>query len=305
MLPGLSFHGRIMRRALAFLLAITMTVAACGGGEEEPGPQEPAAPTADDDGASPQPAVTQPQVTIPPPDAPVNPAADDPDMVVDDDPGAGEGSTTEFCSFIADVDESQRILDDAFDPDSFREAMAATISGMQRASDLAPSEIEDDVEFVLSRFLGFVELLEEHDYNVMALATEATIDPRLSDMESPDFEAAVSRIGDFCGLDLVTDGPADDPGSASAGGGADVALHIALVPPGVVDSTDIGGGAVLFSSTASFADLVAFYTELLGEPLFSDETEMAALFQGSYEGAQYSVSMGAGDGTVEMLVTPM
>lgn len=292
-----------MKRAIALLIAFTMAVAACGGGEDDPAPAAPAAPAATDAGDG-SPAVTQAQVTIPPPDAPVDPAADDPDMVVDDDPGAGEGSSTEFCAFIADVDESQQMLDTAFDGDSFREAMEATIDAMQRSRDLAPSEIEEDVDFVLDRFLDFIELLEEYQYNLIALGTEAASDPRLQALESAEFQAAVDRIGDFCGIDLNTSGESDGAGTGPGGGGdAAGELPAALVPPGVVDTADIGGGAVLFSSNAPFADLVDFYTQVLGEPLFVDDTEMAALFQGSYEGTPYSVSMAGGDGTIEMLVT--
>ena len=294
-----------MKRALAFLIAFTLAVAACGGGEEEPAPASdaPTSPAVTEAEDTSQPAVTQPQTTIPPADAPVNPAADDPDMVVDDDPGTGEGSSTEFCAFIADVDDSQQQLDLAFDPDSFRQAMEDTITGMERARDLAPSEIADDVDFVLDGFLGFVELLEEYEYNMLALGTEALEDPRLVVLESPEFEAAVNRIGEFCGLDLDTgdDDEMSDPGGSEATGD----LPTALVPPGLVETISVGGGAVLFSSNAPFAELVDFYTALLGNPMFVDDGEMAALFQGSYEGTQYSVSMAGGDGTIELLVTPI
>lgn len=300
-----------MKRVAAFLVVLAMIVASCGGGDDEAeptttsAPAAPEAPTTNDgpSGAD-EPANTLPQPTVPE-DGDTGEGGDNGEMEVVDDPGTdtGQGSSTEFCAFIADVDETQDGIDFGFDTDAFRQAMEDTVAALERAQDLAPGEIEDDVDFVLGTFLDFISLLEEYDYNFMALGTQAADDPRLLAFDEAEFEAAVQRIGDFCGVDLDAGGGEVDPGTGS-GGETEIPGDIpeALIPPNVVETFDIGGGSIIISTTASFAVVVDFYTELLGNPMFVNDAEMAGVWQGQFEGTQYSVSL-SGDGeTVEVLI---
>jgi hypothetical protein len=292
-----------MKRAFVLGLAFAVTFAACGGGEEEatpaptPAPNEaPAAPAGND-----QPTADQPTPSAPPAGPDATTAPDSGSTADPVTPEPGEGASSDFCQFIASVDASQSGLDDGFDSSVFRTAMEETVAGLERARDLAPSEIRDDVNMVLDTFLGFAELLEEYDYNFLAMGTAVEKDPRILALEQPEFIAATDRIGDFCGLDLNTggddtEGPDDPPAGEPVDG-----LPELLVPPDVTETFSLGGDSWIVSTTITYDEAVAFYTEALGAPLFEDANEKTALWNAQVGNRLTSVGLTDEDGTVQII----
>lgn len=287
-----------MKRVFVVLIVLAITASACGGGEEEPSPT----PTATQAPAADEPAAPA-EETLPPAttSAPTN-TPEPTDAAPTPEPDVGDGKNTDFCGFMSGIDAAQSGLSDGLDADSFRTAMEESVAGLRQARDLAPSEIAGDVQFVLDTFLDLVALFEEYEWNLIAIGTNATDDPRLLAFDNDAFVAAIERIGNFCGLDLNTrDG--DDP-DAGGDSGLDVPDEIpsALVPPEVTQSF-AGGGTFALETNLSFEDTVAFYTGVLGKPFFVDEGEMAALWTTTFEGGQVSVALGSDSGSVNILIT--
>ncbi len=181
--------------------------------------------------------------------------------------------------------------------------MEESLKALQRARDLAPRDVADDVDFVLSVFLDFFELLEENEWNLIAPGTSAADDPRLMAFDGDEFSAAIDRIGTFCGLDLNADDEAPPPDTSTPEGTTPGEIPEALVPAGVTETLGIGGGAYVLSTTESFEDVVAFYTDLLGDAFFVDNNQKAALWNTTYEGLQVSVSLAEAGGGVEILMS--
>ena len=214
-------------------------------------------------------------------------------------PATGSGSSTDFCQFISGIDSSS--FDFGLDPDGFKAAMEDTLRGIQRALDLAPPEVKEDVAFVLASLTDFVELLEEYEYNLIALGTVAAEDPRLLAFDEAAYTDAGERIGNFCGVDLSgDDDPAPPPVVGPGGGGTVPDL---LVPPDVAQTLDVGNGSAIFTSTAPFDELVTFYTDALGSPLFADNTQRTALWNASVDGAMFTVGLAGEGGNVAVLPT--
>jgi hypothetical protein len=297
-----------MKRLLVLTVAFTVIITSCGGGDAETAPSNPVTTPAPgtgktDSGASAASATPAPASTLAP-----GVGDNDPEG----DPAApGPGASSDFCEFIAGIDESSD--DFGTDPDSFRAEMEETLAAMERARDLAPPAVRDDVTFVFNIFAGFVDLLEEYDYNLFAIGAVADTDPRILSVDEAEYDDAVARIGASCGLDLDNDpgplpGDADpnDPGPLPGAGGTQPPGGVPpeLVPPDLEQTFDVGNGSVVYSSTASFEDLVDFYTGVIGSPLFADPTQMVALWSGAdMDGKVFTVGLGSNGETVEVVVT--
>jgi hypothetical protein len=146
----------------------------------------------------------------------------------------------------------------------------------------APAEIAGDVAVLARGMRGLIDLLEEYDFDLVALA-DAESEPRLQALEDPEFEAASLRVSQYCGLPPgpsiggVDSGPTGSTGGGSATGSDSSAVPDdfprELVPPDstvvVVGSAGFGfGPTVEFTSTADTADVFAHYEEVLGAPTF-------------------------------------
>lgn len=293
-----------MRRIGAVLFALLLVAAACGGGDDE------ATPTSASEAAQPaDEAVTPTQVEdsegeeTEPADEQESPVEREPSG---DAPDPGSGSESNFCGFIAQADEELNPDPAGFDPDSFRELIEQTQRVLERAQELAPDEVRSDVALIAEAYEGFASLLEEYDYNIMAVSTAAADDPRLLALESDELAAASARIGQFCGVDLGVspDVGAGDTGDETPGGDQSEYGDIpnVLVPPDVVEALDMGSGAVLFRSDAPFDAIVDFYTDALGTPFFVNTDEQSGVWQGRVAGVVRSVTVGPGDGVFEVLV---
>jgi hypothetical protein len=293
-----------MRRAFVLMIALAVIVVSCGGDDDAASttPAPAPAPAADPTGGS-DPTDAAPQPTTAPDDSGI--ADDDPpaDEAGGTDPGAG--ASTDFCGFIATVDASQDDVGAGFDSATFRSGMEESVAGLERARDLAPREIADDVDLVLDTFLDLIALFEEYEWDIIAIGTSAGEDPRLLSFDQADFIAAVDRIGTFCGLDLTTGGeddPAPDPiGPPSNDVPDDVPA--ALVPPGATLRIDLGGGSFILTTTASFDDVVDFYKNTIGPPLFEEPSQMSAAWQAQVDGKLTTVSLVASAGAMEIAIS--
>lgn len=272
-----------MRRAATMFFVLGLCVSSCGGGGDS------AATT----------------TTSAPPDGATSTTSIADDGQPETSTTVADGSDSEFCAFVTEVDEAQDDVDVGLDPETFRESIETSVAALERARELAPGEIRDDVALVATAFADFAELLDEYEYDFMALATVAADDPRLLALEEDELAAATERIGEFCGIDLgtgVETGDAEQPGDDGGGSGDGGTLAETLTPPGVVESAAMGSGTTLFSSEASFQEAVDFYLDVLGPALFVNEDEQSAVWSTVYEGAAVSVNVSGQDGGLEILV---
>ena len=193
---------------------------------------------------------------------------------------------------------------------------------LDRWANDAPSEIRSDVGIIVDTMKGFFELLEENDFDFMAVALAAEDDPRLAALDSTKFNAATDRLDEYCGYDIeaaVDTGSSSDSGSGSAtavsGSGSSATggftqgtrpedFPETLIPP---DSTigaagDFGvGSADEFTSTATLNDVIEFYKDELGDPMLSSsEGTLWSVIDGT---KATSVTISGSDGDVQIVVT--
>jgi hypothetical protein len=194
------------------------------------------------------------------------------------------GANTEFCDFDDDFGDA---LSSAFtlSPQSIEDAFQNTLQLANQAADAAPSEIQDEVNLLLSGFSDLVDALDDIDYDVINNFDAFENDPRVMALESAEYQAASDAIDDFCGNEPTDGVPPTIPGTDITVPDTDGTLPPGvvsgdlpdnfppgLVPPGNVDVQTInagGGFQVTFMTDASFDDVVAAYTAELGEPTTS------------------------------------
>jgi len=204
-------------------------------------------------------------------------------------------SLTDLDNLEADVDELNKLLD--------------------RWADDAPSEIRGDVRVIVDALHGFFEILEENDFDFIAIATSASNDPRFLALDSDQFQAATDRLSEYCGYDIdppQAPGPDLSGRPGAPGGLPDGELPDdfpeALIPPNSeIEFAGLVGpgiGAQL-TSTATFDEVIAFYEDVLGDAtVTSDESTIWSIFE---DGALTTVTVLGTDGDVEIgivLVTP-
>lgn len=259
-----------MRRFFLLLATIALgLVIACGGGDDD------GDNGGDDGGGSDQPAAS----ASPSSDGGSDNGGQDADGGRDDYGGgdSGSGADSDFCSpgTLEGVFNSE----DFMGFDNMEEEFGQLDEAMDYLEDNAPNEIEDDVAIVVSGIRGWIELLEENDFNIMALAGSED-DPRLLALESDEFEAASERVANYCGFeaDMSTDGGGTDSDSGgSTGGGFSVDLPDDFPEELIAPDSTIGfagtvgfGTTVEMTSTATTAEVQAYYEDILGEPSFAD-----------------------------------
>lgn len=202
----------------------------------------------------------------------------------DNDGGSsGNGSNSNFCS----PDATDVVFDSldftSLDPANLRDQFEQLDDALANWEDNAPNEIEDDVRTLVGGMRGLIEILEENDFNFLAVGTTAANDPRFLALDDPKFEEAADRISDYCGIDNtnpVTSGGSTGSGGSGGGGstgGFTVDLPddfpAELVPP---DSTlgfagNVGFGlTVEFTSDATADEMKDYYEAELGAPTFAD-----------------------------------
>ena len=275
---------------------LTLVVAACGGGDEgtdttvapsttAAGTQAPGGDAGDGGGG--EATTTQAPAATPAP---------------------GSGSSSDFCVTAAEVEDTDIGLS-TFNatPAEIEATINELIGFLDQAVALAPDEIADDVAVLRQVFVDFADLLAEYEYDFFRIAAEAENDPRFLAFDTDAIEQASNNIAAYCGFEIDPDSgssevpapPPDDVPDVMTEGFPDT-FPEALVPPGVVsvESFDSPGlQSLVIMSEASFDEVVAFYTSVLGDPLgvFDVATGRSAAFVAEYEGLNVNISITEGD----------
>lgn len=176
---------------------------------------------------------------------------------------------------------------------------------------IAPDEIKGDVAVIVDAVKGLFELLDENEFDFIAVATNSSDDPRFTALGSPEFEAANDRLSEYCGYDLGSD---FDTGTAFPDNGGTVArladgslpddFPEAFIPPDseIEFAGLIGPGiGAQFTSTATLEEILAHYQDVLGDPtVTSDGTTIWSIFENNT--LTTATIMGT-DGAVEIGIT--
>ena len=153
----------------------------------------------------------------------------------------GGGSDSNFCS-PSNADAIFGAVDISASTD-FEVQFTELRSVLNSWKNDAPNDIEDDVDLVVNTMTRFIDLLEENDFNFLAIGGAGIQnDPRFLALEDPAFEAATDRVSEYCGFEDDggsffggTDGGGSTGSGGSTGGGFSVDLPedfpADLVPP--------------------------------------------------------------------------
>jgi hypothetical protein len=193
----------------------------------------------------------------------------------------GGGGDADFCDANSDFDPMEGVSLTA-DPESLRNAIENAVSQIDEIVDRAPGEIRDDVEVLAGGMRDLADLLDEYDYSFTALMQAFDEGSLELPFDDAAFEEAADNIAEYCGIDPADAGGDTDTTSGGVVGGPGVDLPddfpADLVPP---DSTvegvfNAGGVATAsFTTTADFDELVAYYTDQLGEPLATTNDQVS------------------------------
>lgn len=245
-------------KKLATCLTFALIAAACGGGSDDSTPGTDAATTTS----------TAPVTTTAPA------------------PAATVQLTGNFCD-----DTNNEVLVQGVD--FFAQDLEAAIGDWLAVIDAveasAPNEIAADVSVIADAARTFAEILSDADYQMLNIDLE---DPRLEAFNDGSLEEAGNNIAAYCGWDLETGGDAGgfDPGAGGGEfGGDDMpdSVPAALIPPSVTGVFDNGAAGVNIGSDTSFEDLLALYTDVLGEPDTEDDAN--ATWSGDVDGSMVFV----------------
>ncbi len=265
-----------MSRVFRLLIVMMVVLAACGGGDDEPAASTTVAASGDGSTTTTEPTTVAP-TTAP---APVANPSDD------------------FCGFAIEYAESVDFSPLSMNPGELESILRATNDAIDQAAQTAPSEIRADVQMYADAYGGFIEILDELDFNFLAFNDDMLDDPRLLALEDPALEEAGERISAYCGIDdfLVA-----GPGAVGGTGGPDDELPevdlpddfpTELVPPGgkAVVSLDISGSkSVTFDVESSADDVIAYYSGVIGEPTVEMNDPDGALWSTQYGGSTVNV----------------
>jgi len=132
------------------------------------------------------------------PPAPDDTATDDTEAATDDtetDDTAEEptgGDLVRWCEITDELNDTTD-LDDAEDPTEMEAAYDDVEELVDEYVDVSPDQIRDDAETVVASLRGLRELLEEHDWDIEAVAT----DPDFDDIFTTEVEEAGTRLDEF------------------------------------------------------------------------------------------------------------
>ncbi len=276
-----------MKMAIWLVIATMVILAACGGGDEgvgDEGAGDTTTVAAGGDGSTTTaaPAGTDGSTTA----APVTTAT----------PAANPSD--DFCRFATDYAENVDFSPMGMSPADVESVLRSTNDAIGQAARVAPSEIKADVQMFADAYGGFIEVLDELGFNFLAFNDDMLDDPRLLALEDPALEEAGARISAYCGID---DFIAAGPGTTSGTGGSGTGLPpvdlpedfpTELVPPGgtAIVSLDIAGSkSVTFDVESSADDVIAYYSDVLGEPTVEMNDPDGALWSAPYGGSTVNV----------------
>lgn len=132
-----------------------------------------------------------------------------------DDGGGGGGSESAFCDELLRLTDSGVLSDEETsftDAAALEEGMTEAREALDALASDVPSEIKDDFNTVKDGLTGFIDLLEEYDFDFVALATAAQEDPellaRVEAFGSEEFTQAGENLdaygADVCGIESDT-----------------------------------------------------------------------------------------------------
>lgn len=268
-----------MSRAIRLIAGLALVLAACGGGDGDAESTSP--PTAADDVST---STAAPTTTAEPTTTAVPVAANPSD---------------DFCGFAEEYAETVGISPIGMNPDDLEDVLRSTADAINRAVQVAPGEIKDDVELYADAYGGFIELLDELGFNFLAFDDDVLDDPRMLALDDPALEEAGDRISTYCGLDdFIAAGPGTVGGSGGGTGGGlpEVTLPDGfpseLVPPGgeVNASISVSGALSVGIEVASPIDeVIDYYTELIGAPTVQINEPKGALWTTEFEGSTVNI----------------
>ena len=180
-----------------------------------------------------------------------------------------------FCAFaarsngpnLAPIPGLVRLIVDmagSLSPDNFRAAMAGYFADFEDARDIAPDEIRDDTSAVVGYLVASNELIDEFDGDITGIDDN---DPRVLALDEAGeaFFGALERLETYCDVDL--EAALNDVADAA---GIPDGLPDLLVPPAMTDSSYGGIGGWIVATDATFDEVVAAYSKVMGEPFFND-----------------------------------
>ncbi len=227
---------------------------------------------------------------------------------------ATPNANDDFCEFLVEYADGVAMQTNmvSMTPTQVEDLFRGNLEAITQAAQLAPNELQSDVEMFVVAFGGFVDFLDEYDFDFMALAGVAETDPRLQALEDPALQEAGDRIEAYCGIDGMIASPPSAPsdgGGVTAIPGAELPddFPAELVPPDgdVVAAVSVGGGAsVTFDTATPVDDVIAFYVEVLGPPVQEVAAPKGAFWTGVYEGGSLNLVVAEiGAGQVQVNVT--
>jgi hypothetical protein len=288
------------KRMRSLTIVLVILAAACGGGDGD----DAAAPQGGSDSTTTAGAVATTAGAVTTTAAVATTAA-----AVTGNPG------DEFCQYLTDhaTEFAEQFNIMSMSADEIEAALRANLDAMNHARDIAPSELRADVEAYAVAYGGFIDFLDEYDFNFLSMPEDAMDDPRLQALDDPALNESGARIEEYCGLDSFIASPPSAPttdgggGTVQPGGEVPEDFPAALEPPGgkVVATVSAGGASFVTFELSSGADeLIAFYTDILGDPLQVMDDPAGALWITSYEGLGLNLVVSeVGGGLTDVTVT--
>lgn len=212
--------------------------------------------------------------------------------------GGGGG---DFCDFVAAQAQAVTPSPVGLSPAEVEENYTGILDTITMAAQIAPDEIQGDVQLFVDAYGGLVDFLGDYDFNFLAIPEGDLEDPRLAALDDPELEAAGERIEEFCGIDSFietppaggTPAPGGDTGAGPLpGAGIPADFPGELIPPNgtVLATVEVGGAqSITWDVESTLDDLVEFYTELLGPPTAT--TADGALWVAQFNGTSTTVAL--------------
>lgn len=225
---------------------------------------------------------------------------------------SSSGGGGDFCDFVAQQAQTVTPSPVGLNPAEVEENFTEILATITMAADLAPGEIQSDVQLFVDAYGGLVGFLSEYEFNFLAIPEADLDDPRLNALEDPELEAAGDRIEVFCGIDSFIETPpaggappqgGDTGGGPLPGTGLSDTFPADLVPPDgelLATVTVSGNESATWELTTPLDESITFYTDLLGPP--TGTTPEGAIWVTEFEGRQLNVVVADADGFISVNV---
>lgn len=245
------------RRFVGLLLALTLVTAACGGDEGDD------AAALDDD-----------QIEDGDQSQDGDQSGDGDQSQDDADAGAGDDNSfattieamsgdsgSDWCERIRSAIESDEPSPLSFDfigksPDELQAQFETNLSVMEEWADVAPGEIDADVDVMVDTYRTFVDMGEAAGWNIQAMSSDPTFSEAFED---DAIETAADRIDAYstevCGVDFSQAGAAATP-EPGAGGDDTVTQLLTLLglPPNFVPAEQRACMSDALAAAGAFPD---------------------------------------------------